>query len=225
MAITDWPHAERPRERLIAGGAASLSDAELLAIFLRTGIVGLSAVDLARQMLTHFGSLTALVAAPLDEFSQIKGLGEAKFAQLQATVELARRALGEQLKTKPILDQAKIVHDYVRLKIGSLAYEMFYVLLLGSDGALIHETPLFRGDENSAHIYPKELAKLALKHNASSVIIAHNHPQSDASPSSADIAVTSQLNKALALIDVRLVDHLIVAKDHIASLRQLGLLM
>jgi DNA repair protein RadC len=223
MAITDWPSDERPREKLIASGAGVLSDAELLAIFLRTGIVGVSAVDLARQMLTHFGSLTALVAAPLVEFSSIKGLGEAKFAQLQATVELARRALGEQLKAQPVFTQPQVLHDYLRLKIGSLPHEVFYVLLLGSDQSLIKAIELFRGDERSTAVYPKEIAKLALTYSATSIVVAHNHPHGNATPSSADIAVTSQLKKALALIDVVLLDHVIVAGDHTVGLADLGL--
>jgi DNA repair protein RadC len=224
MAITDWPADERPREKLVANGAASLSDAELLAIFLRTGIVGVSAVDLARQMLAHFGSLNALIAAPLAQFCQIKGMGEAKFAQLQATVELARRALGEQLKARPVFDQPQVLHDYLRLKLSGLAHEAFYVLLLGSDESLIKEITLFRGNERATVVHPKEVAKLALIHSASAVVVAHNHPQGDATPSTADIATTNALKKALALIDVALLDHVIVAGDHSASLQALGLL-
>lgn len=223
MAITDWPSDERPREKLIAHGAQVLSDAELLAIFLRTGIVGVSAVDLARQMLLHFGSLNALVAAPLNEFSQIKGLGEAKFSQLQATVELARRALGEQLKARPVFNQSQQLSDYLRLKIGSLPHEVFYVLLLGSDYRLIYETQLFRGTETITTIHPKEVAKLALHHSATACVVSHNHPHGTATPSSADVQVTAQLKAVLALIDVELLDHIIIAKDHSASLKALGL--
>lgn len=223
MAITDWPADERPREKLIASGAGVLSDAELLAIFLRTGIVGVSAVDLARQMLTHFGSLSALIAAPLSQFSQIKGMGEAKFAQLQATVELARRALGEQLKAKNVFENADTLHDYLRLKLGPLPYEVFYVLLLGTDQRLIKETELFRGTESATAVYVKEVAKLALLHNSSTMVVAHNHPQGNASPSSADVSLTQQLKKALDLIDVRLLDHVIVAGDHCTSMASLGL--
>jgi DNA repair protein RadC len=224
MAITDWPADERPREKLITKGVDSLSDAELLAIFLRTGIVGLSAVDLARQMLAHFGSLSALVAAPLSQFSQIKGMGEAKFSQLQATVELARRALAEQLKSRPVFDQAPVMHDYLRLKIGALPHEVFYVMLLGSDLSLMHETSLFRGNEHSTTVYPKAVAKLAIVHDAVAVVVAHNHPQGQATPSSADVSLTATLSKALALIDVKLLDHVIVNRTQAVSLHSLGLL-
>lgn len=223
MAITDWPTDERPREKLIASGAGVLSDAELLAIFLRTGIVGVSAVDLARQILLHFGSLSALVAAPLSEFSQIKGMGEAKYAQLQATVELARRALGEQLKAKPVLSNIAMVQDYLRLKLAPLPYEVFYVLLLGADQRLMKEQQLFRGGENTTTVHIKEVVKLALLSNASALVVAHNHPQGDATPSAADLTLTTQLKKALALIDVQLLDHIIVAGDHCASMANLGL--
>lgn len=224
MAITDWPAEERPREKLIADGAGVLSDAELLAIFLRTGIVGVSAVDLARQMLTHFGSLSALVAAPLSEFTDIKGMGEAKFAQLQATVELARRALGEQLKAQPVFTQPKALHDYLRLKLGALPYEVFYVLLLGSDLSLLKSVELFRGSVAKTYVFPREVAKLVLTHNAAAVVVAHNHPHGDAAPSSADVALTSALKNALNLLDVQLIDHVIVAGDHTSSFSQLGLL-
>jgi DNA repair protein RadC len=224
MAITDWPADERPRERLIAGGAASLSDAELLAIFLRVGVTGLSAVDLAREMLKQFGSLSALVAAPLTEFVKIKGLGDAKYAQLQATVELARRALGEQLKAAPVFRTANALQDFVRLKIGSQPQEVFFVMLLGADLSLLHSVELFRGSVAQTAVYPREIVKLALTHNASAVVIAHNHPMGDLTPSSEDIRATSAIKHALATLSIELTDHLIVSPQGAVSLQALGLM-
>lgn len=224
MAISDWPADERPRERLIAGGAGSLSDAELLAIFLRVGVTGLSAVDLARAMLKQFGSLSALVAAPLDEFVKIKGLGDAKYAQLQATVELARRALGEQLKAAPVFGSPTALHDFVRLKIGSQSQEVFFVMLLAADLSLLHAVELFRGSVAQAAVYPREIVKLALAHNASAVVIAHNHPSGDLTPSSADVRCTSQVKQALATLDIALTDHVIVSPLGAVSLQALGLM-
>jgi DNA repair protein RadC len=223
MAITDWPADERPRERLIAGGAASLSDAELLAIFLRVGVTGLSAVDLARAMLKQFGSLSALVAAPLEEFVKIKGLGDAKYAQLQATVELARRALGEQLRAAPVFTSPTALQDFVRLKIGGQTQEVFFVMLLSSDLSLLHATELFRGSVAQTMVYPREIAVLALRYNATAVVVAHNHPSGDLSPSSADIGITTKIKHALATLDIRLIDHLIVSSRGALSLNALGL--
>ncbi len=224
MAISDWPADERPRERLIAGGAGSLSDAELLAIFLRVGVTGFSAVDLARAMLKQFGSLSALVAAPLDEFVKIKGLGDAKYAQLQATVELARRALGEQLKAAPVFRSPTALHDYVRLQIGSQSQEVFFVMLLANDLSLLHAAELFRGSVAQTAVYPREIAKLALMHNASAVVIAHNHPNGDLTPSSEDIRCTSAIKHALATLSIELTDHLIVSPQGAVSLQALGLM-
>ena len=224
MAITHWPADERPREKLLAHGAAHLSDAELLAIFLRVGLPGKTAVDLARDMLLHFGSLSAMVAAPLSEFAQIKGIGEAKFTQLQATVELARRALGESLRATPVFNLPKVLQDYVQLKLRHQLHESVYALLLADDFRLIYEGELTRGTLNQATVYPRELAKLALKHNAAALVIAHNHPQGDATPSQADIALTHTLTQTLELVDVRLVDHLIVGQGGVCSMAQMGLI-
>ena len=224
MAITDWPADERPREKLLAHGAGHLSDAELLAIFLRVGLPGKSAVDLARDLLLKFGSLSALVAAPLDEFAAVKGMGEAKFTQLHATVELARRALGEQLRSAPVLAQPQAMQDYVRLKLAAQPQECFYVLLLAVDYHLIHERIIATGSLNQATVYPRDICKLALTHNAASVVVAHNHPQGDASPSSADIALTTQVRQALGLIEVRLIDHIVVGRNGAVSMAALGLL-
>lgn len=211
MAITDWPEDERPRERLLSHGAAVLSDAELLAIFLRVGVRGKSAVDLARDLISRFGSLHALFAAGREEFARVPGMGSAKYAQLQAVIEMARRALGETLRTRDLLGAPESVRDWLRLQLATLPHEVFYVLLLDSQNRLIRAHELFRGTLDQTSVYPREVVKLALTHNAAAVILAHNHPSGCAEPSRADESLTAHLKQALALIDVRVLDHFIVA--------------
>jgi DNA repair protein RadC len=211
MAITDWPENERPRERLLKHGAGVLSDAELLAIFLRVGVQGASAVDLARTLLGHFGSLNRLFAAPASEFSGIPGMGSAKYAQLQAVVELARRALREDIAAGDALSSPRAVRDWLRLTLASLPHEVFMVLLLDAQNRLIAATELFRGTLAQTSVHPREVVKLALSHNAAGAILAHNHPSGVAEPSRADEALTQALRQALALVDVKLLDHFIVA--------------
>jgi len=211
MAITDWPADERPRERLLAHGASSLSDAELLAIFLRVGIRGKSAVDLARDLLKHFGSLTCLFAAPATAFSAIPGMGLAKFSQFQAIIEMARRALREELALGDLLSSPQAVHNWLRLRLSTLPSEVFMVLLLDSQNRLLHAEELFRGTLDRTNVYPREVVKLALAHNAAAVVFAHNHPSGCTEPSRADEQLTSALKQALALVDVRVLDHFIVA--------------
>lgn len=211
MAITDWPEDERPRERLLAHGAAVLSDAELLAIFLRVGVKGKSAVDLGRELIARFGSLTGLFAAPVEEFGKVHGMGAAKFAQLQAVIEMARRALREEMRERDLLSSPAAVRDWLRLKIGSLPYEVFMVILLDAQNRLIHAQELFRGTLDQTSVYPREVVKLALAHNAAATVFAHNHPSGCAEPSRADELLTGSLKQALALVDVRVLDHFIVA--------------
>ncbi|QSI75610.1 MULTISPECIES: RadC family protein [Niveibacterium] len=211
MAITDWPEDERPRERLLAHGAAVLSDAELLAIFLRVGIKGKSAVDLARDLIARFGSLTRLFAAPVDDFAAVPGMGSAKFAQLQAVIEMARRALGEEMRERDLLSSPGAVRDWLRLKLAALPYEVFMVILLDAQNRLIHAEELFRGTLDQTSVYPREVVKLALARNAAAAIFAHNHPSGCSEPSRADELLTSSLKQALALVDVRVLDHFIVA--------------
>ena len=175
MAITDWPREQRPRERLIKDGAHSLSDAELLAVFLRGFVMGNSAGDLGRDMVSHFGSLNRLFSATLGDFSAIHGLGPAKFAQLQAVLELARRALGEELKTGVTLSSPHAVQDYLQLLLGHRPYEAFAVLFLDVKNRLIACEELFRGTLTHTSVYPREVVKAALAHNAASIICAHNH--------------------------------------------------
>ena len=212
MAITDWPDDQRPRERLLAHGAAALADAELLAIFLRVGVKGASAVDLARQLLAHFDhSLARLAAATPRELTAVNGIGPAKAAQLTATLELARRGLREQLRQRSTLGAPGAVRDWLRLKLAGLGHESFLALWLDAQNRLIADEELFRGTLTQTSVYPREVVKRALAHNAAAVILAHNHPSGTREPSQADQALTRTLKEALDLIDVRIVDHFIVA--------------
>lgn len=211
MAITDWPEDERPRERLLAQGADALSDAELLAIFLRVGMKGKSAVDLGRELIARFGSLQRLFAAPLTDFAAVPGMGEAKYAQLQAVLEMARRALGEQLGAGELLSSPQTVRDYLRLTLAGRPHEVFLALWLDARNRLIVSEELFRGTLTQTSVYPREVVKRALAHNAAAVILAHNHPSGMAEPSVADESLTRVLKEALTLVDVRLLDHFIVA--------------
>lgn len=211
MAITDWPEHERPRERLLQHGAAALSDAELLALFLRVGIKGKSAVDLARDLLTHFGSLTHLCHATAAELSSISGMGLAKYAQLQAVMEMARRALKEDLQRHDILATPGAVRDWLRLNLAHRPHEVFMALWLDTQNQLIASEELFRGTLSQTSVYPREIVKQSLHHNAAAVIFAHNHPSGIAEPSHADEMLTNTLKQTLALIDVRVLDHFIVA--------------
>ncbi|MFY9328047.1 MAG: DNA repair protein RadC [Georgfuchsia sp.] len=212
MAITDWPAAERPRERLLAQGAAALSDAELLAIFLRVGIKGKSAVDLARELLSHFdGRLSCLAQATVKELSQLSGMGPAKAAQLMAALELARRALKDDMRTRDLLGSPQAVRDWLRLKLADLPYEVFGVLWLDNQNQLIEYDELFRGTLSQTSVYPREIVKQALLRNAAAAILVHNHPSGVAEPSRADELLTRSLKDTLALVDVKIADHFIVA--------------
>ncbi|WP_293777487.1 DNA repair protein RadC [uncultured Oxalicibacterium sp.] len=222
MAITDWPEDQRPRERLIRHGATALSNAELLAVFLRVGVTGKSAVDLGRDMITHFGSLNRMFSASLQDFSKLNGLGAAKYAQLQAVIELARRALAEEMQQGSMLNSPQTVTQYLQLMLANQPHESFVVLFLDVKNRLIACEELFRGTLTSASVYPREVVKAALAHNAASVILAHNHPSGSAEPSAADHAVTQTLKQALALVDIRVLDHIIVATSQIHSFAEHG---
>ena len=224
MSIVQWPVDQRPREKLIRQGAQVLSDAELLAVFLRVGVKGKSAVELGHQLLQQYGSLQALLSSTLESFSSIHGLGPAKFAQLQAVLELARRMLSEDLKKGMTLSSTTQVKDYLRLLIGHKDHESFTVLFLDVRLRLLNCEELFRGSLTNARIYPRELIKRALYHNAASVILAHNHPSGQPTPSQADIDITGELQKALALVEIRVLDHFIVAENHCFSFSDHGLL-
>lgn len=224
MAITDWPAAERPREKLLAQGVSMLSDAELLAIFLRVGVTGKSAVDLARDLLTQFGSLNGVFAASLQEISRVNGIGESKYAQLQAIFEMSRRALTEQMLVKDLLSSPQQVRDYLCLKLGGLLQEVFLVLFLDAQNRLIASEEMFSGTLTQTSVYPREVVKRALFYNAASVIFAHNHPSGVAQQSHADELLTASLKSALALIDVCVLDHFIVAGNKTLSFSERGLL-
>lgn len=211
MAISDWPAAERPRERLLAQGAGALSDAELLAIFLRVGVAGQSAVDLGRHLLVRFGSLGRLFSASRDELAAVPGMGPAKYAQLQAVLEMARRALGEPLRSGAALNAPAAVRDFLRLKLAGLGHEVFMALWLDAQNRLLVAEELSRGSLTTTSVFPREVVKTALARNAAAVVLAHNHPSGVAEPSSADRELTRALREALALVDVRVLDHFIVA--------------
>jgi DNA repair protein RadC len=224
MAITDWPAAERPREKLLELGASALSDAELLAIFLRVGVVGKSAVDLARDLLTRFGSLTGIFAASQTDLSQVHGIGASKYVQLQAIFEMSRRALNEKMQVKDMLSSPQQVRDFLCLKLGGLSREVFVVLFLDAQNRMTTSEEMFSGTLTQTSVYPREVVKKALHHNAASVIFAHNHPSGIAKPSQADELITKQLKQALALVDVRVLDHFIVAGNTTFSFVERGLL-
>jgi DNA repair protein RadC len=224
MAITDWPASERPREKLLELGVEALSDAELLAIFLRVGVTGKSAVDLARDLLTQFGCLNGIFAAQLTELTQVHGIGSSKYVQLQAIFEMSRRALNEQMQVKDILSSPKQVRDYLCLKLGNLTREVFLVLFLDAQNRIVTTEEMFSGTLTQTSVYPREVVKRALHHNAASVIFAHNHPSGIAQQSQADELITKQLKQALALVDVRVLDHFIVAGNNTLSFAEQGLL-
>jgi DNA repair protein RadC len=224
VAITDWPEDERPREKLLAQGAAILSDAELLAIFLRVGVTGKSAVDLARDLLTRFGSLNGIFAADLPNLSQVNGIGASKYAQLQAIFEMSRRALAEEMQTRDVLSSPQQVRDYLCLKLGGLSREVFMVLFLDAQNRVLAQEELFSGTLTQTSVYPREVVKRALHHNAASVIFAHNHPSGVAEQSRADEVLTTLLKQALALMDIRVLDHFIVAGNSTLSFAERGLL-
>jgi len=224
MAITDWPEGERPREKLLARGAASLSDAELLAIFLRTGMLGKSAVDLARELLSRFGSLTQLFGASETDLCKTKGMGQAKYVQFQAVLEMSRRALQEEFQRGDALDSPRAVRDYLRLSLGGREQEIFLVLFLDTRHRVIASEELFHGTLSQTSVYPREVVKRALSHNAAAVILAHNHPSGVAEPSQSDIMLTDALKQALSLVDVRVLDHLIVAVGKTLSFAEKGLI-
>lgn len=212
MAITDWPKNERPRERLLALGPQALSDAELLAIFLRVGIKGKSAVDLARDLLARVdGGLARLAETPPNDLAKLPGLGPAKATQLAATLELARRALTEDMKTRDLFSSPGAARDWLKLKLGALNHEVFGALWLDAQNRLIGWDELFRGTLTQTSVYPREVVKQALARNAAAVILAHNHPSGLAEPSAADEVLTRGLKESLALVDVRVLDHFIVA--------------
>ncbi|MDY0146583.1 MAG: DNA repair protein RadC [Halothiobacillus sp.] len=223
MAITDWPEDERPRERLLKQGAGALSDAELFAIFLRTGVAGRSAVDLARDLLAHFGGVRGLLNASRRDFTEAKGLGDAKFAQLQAVLELARRHFAEELAEGAVIDSPEATRRFLQAQLRDATQEVFAVLFLDQRHRVLAFERLFFGTINQSAVHPREVVKAVLRHNAAAVILAHNHPSGVAEPSSADREITLRLRDALNLIDVRVLDHMIVG-DRCTSMAELGMI-
>ena len=224
MAITDWPADERPREKLMQKGVQYLSDAELLAIFLRVGVTGKTAVDLARDLLTQFGSLSHIFNASVKEINAVHGMGDSKYCQLQAIFEMSRRALAEQIKHQNALSSPEKVSDYLRLKLIRQEREIFVVLFLDAQNRVQAQETLFEGTLTQTSVYPREVVKRALHHNAASVIFAHNHPSGIAEQSRADELITQALKKALDLVDIRVLDHFIVAGHQTMSFAERGLL-
>ncbi|NEX60432.1 RadC family protein [Noviherbaspirillum galbum] len=222
MAIHEWLEDQRPRERLIKHGAQALSDAELLAVFLRVGVRGKSAVDLGRELMARFGSLNGMFKASLKDFSSLNGLGSAKFAQFQAVLELARRALAEELQLGDLLCSPKAVRQYLQLMLANQGHESFVVLFLDTKNHLIASEELFRGTLTQASVYPREVVKAALARNAAALIFAHNHPSGSPEPSDADRVLTAALKQALGLVDVRVLDHFIVAGHQVYSFAEHG---
>ena len=224
MAISDWPDDDRPREKLLRKGTDALSDAELLAILLRNGIKGKSAVDLARDVLGCFGSLSAVLAADAAALTARPGLGAAKCAQFQAVLELARRALREKLDRGPALSSPQAVRDFLRLKLQDRPHEVFGVVFLDAQNRVLAVEELFRGTLTQTSVYPREVVKRALARNAAAVIFAHNHPSGIAEPSRSDEALTSTLRQALGLVDVKVLDHFVIGAGSAMSFAERGLL-
>lgn len=223
-SIKDWPLSERPRERLLSLGPAALSDAELLALFLRVGNRGCSAVELARSAIGRFGSLNGLLAARTDEMAALPGFGPAKVAQLQAVLEIARRSLQEEVARGDLLTSPERVREYLRLWLSTRPHEVFVGLFLDAQNRLIAAEELSSGTLTQTSVFPRQVVKDALRHNAASVIFAHNHPSGVAEPSRADELLTRTLQQALALVEVRVLDHLIVAGRQTVSFAERGLI-
>ena len=224
MVLKDIPANARPREKLLAHGAGALADAELVALLLRTGFQGVSVLQLAQRLLDHFDGLRGLLHAQADDLKAIKGLGPAKRAEVAAVIELARRALLQELAERPVLDAPARVKDYLRLQLGARGHEVFAVMFLDAQARLLKLEEMFRGTLTQTSVYPREVVKRALELQAASVILAHNHPSGAAEPSKADEYLTQTLAAALKLVDVRVLDHFVVGAGDVVSFAERGLL-
>lgn len=224
MVLKDIPAAARPREKLLTLGPAALADAELIALLLRTGLRGTSVLQLAQQLLDAFGGLQGLLQASAADLKRIKGLGPAKRAEITAVMELARRSLAQRLAQRTVLSSPQEVKDFLRLQLAHEEHEVFAVMFLDVQNQLLQFEPMFRGTLSQTSVYPREIVKRALAVQASAVILAHNHPSGIAEPSRADEFLTHSLKQALALIDVRVIDHLVVGGDQAVSFAERGLL-
>ena len=224
MPITDWPASERPREKLLQRGADALSDAELLAIFLRTGVAGKTAVDLSRELLQEYGGLRQLLGAEQRRFCSSRGLGSAKYAQLQAVLEMGRRYLHEDLQHSETLSSPADTRRFLQAKLRHYPFEVFACLFLDNRHRVIVFEELFRGTIDGASVHPREVVRRALEHNAAALILAHNHPSGVSEPSDADRRITQRLRDALALMDIRLLDHFVIGDGEPVSLAERGML-
>ena len=224
MLLKDLPLNARPREKLLARGPGALSDAELLALLLRTGLPGKNALQMGQELVDVFGGVAGLLHTSADSLRRVKGLGPAKRAEIVAVLELARRALAQQLTEKPVFATPQVVREYLQLQLGGRSHEIFAVLFLDSQHRLLALEELFRGTLTQTSVYPREVVVRALAHNAASVVLAHNHPSGAAQPSRADEALTQTLKAALGLVDVRVLDHFVVTCAQAVSMAELGLL-
>ncbi len=222
--MKDLPAALRPREKLLAQGPAALADAELLALLLRTGLKGMGVLQMAEQMLKELGGMAGLLQAAPQRLARIKGIGPAKRAELLAVIEMARRGMSAQLRESPVFTAPQVVKEYLQLQLGALPHEVFWVLFLDAQHRLIAAEELFRGTLTQTSVYPREVVKQALAHNAAAVILAHNHPSGVLEPSRADELLTQTLKSSLALVDVRVLDHLVVGRASAVSFAERGLL-
>lgn len=224
MSIASWPTTERPREKLIARGPQALSDAELLAIFLRTGSPKHSAIEIAGQLLTQFGGLAPLLHASRSDFVSLHGLGDAKYAMLQAIQEISRRSMLEALQRSSVLTSPEKTRGYLKSILAHQPREIFWALFLDSQHQVIASEALAHGTIDSASIYPREVLKASLSHNAAALIFAHNHPSGSLTPSQADQDITRRLQEVLAMVDIRVLDHIIVGGNRTVSMAELGLI-
>ncbi len=224
MAIHQWSTEKQPREKLLQYGAESLSDTELLAIFLRTGVKGKSAVGLSEYLLEHFGSLNAIFSANFEQFTRVRGMGAAKFVQFQAALELSKRYLAESMKETNVLDSPDVVRKYLHQTLKNEPYEKFLLIHLDNQHRVLKQEVLFTGTIDSAAVYPRVVIDSVITNKSAAVIFAHNHPSGVAEPSQADIQMTKRLKQALALIDVRTLDHFVVGYQEVVSLAERGML-
>ncbi len=224
MTIREWPEGERPREKLLSRGPAALSDTELLALVLRVGVPGQTAIDLARGLMSQFGSLTHLFTASLEEVLASKGMGRVSYIQMHAMLELSQRHLHEQLAERDVLTSSALTRQYLRARLRHYEHEVFACLYLDNQHRVVTLEELFTGTIDGAAVYPREVVKRCLRHNAAAVIFAHNHPSGIAEPSQADIAITRRLTAALNTIDVRVLDHVVVGRNDAVSFAERGLL-
>lgn len=222
--MKDLPAAMRPREKLLTHGASALADAELLALLLRTGMKGLGVLQLAEKVLTDLGGIGGLLSAQPAQLQRMKGLGPAKQAELLAVMEMARRSLSGGLRTEPVFSSPQLVKDYLQMRLGALPHEVFAVLFLDAQHRLIACEELFRGTLTQTSVYPREVLKRALELNAASLILAHNHPSGLLEPSRADELLTQTLKSSLALVDIRVLDHMVVGRCGALSFAERGLL-